>query len=142
MIDLLALSMRGAKLARVEAAPARDLRLQMLAGQVPDPTVEHRFDLERAWRFDFAWPSLMVAVEVDGGTRSNGRHVRAAGFEADADKLNRAALLGWRVLRFTSAMVADGRAIRTISELHGLPVRQLPEALRQTARSRKQTKGS
>ena len=28
---------------------------------------EHRFFKPRRWRFDFAWPARMVAVEIDGG---------------------------------------------------------------------------
>ena len=56
------------------------------------------------WRFDFAWPALMLAVHVDGGAwvPGGGRHTRDAAFAADHDKMNRATLPGWRVLRFTS----------------------------------------
>ena len=37
------------------------------------PQREYRFDDVRKWRFDFAWPSLMFAVEVEGRERGN-RH--------------------------------------------------------------------
>lgn len=43
-----------------------------------------------------------------------GRHSRAKGYERDCEKYNEAALLGWCVLRFTSDMVKDGRAMETI----------------------------
>ena len=56
----------------------------------------------------------MLAVEIDGGTWVSGRHTRGAGFERDCEKLNTAVLLGWRVLRFTTGMVLDGRALETI----------------------------
>ena len=49
-------------------------------------------------------------------SRSYGRHNRAEGFAADCDKLNLAALLGWRVFRFTTDMVTGGKAIQTIRE--------------------------
>ena len=52
----------------------------------------------------------------DGATR--GRHIRAAGFRADAKKYGRAAILGWIVLRVTSKDIADGSALAdTISAL-------------------------
>lgn len=62
-----------------------------------EPVREHRFDSVRRWRFDFAWPELMVAVEIEGG---GGRHHTFAGSHADMDKYNAATLAGWRVLRF------------------------------------------
>jgi very-short-patch-repair endonuclease len=57
---------------------------------------EHRFDQTRRWRFDFAITSKKVAVEIEG----LGRHQTIAGFIADCEKYNRAAELGWVVLRF------------------------------------------
>jgi very-short-patch-repair endonuclease len=60
---------------------------------------EYRFDDERRWRFDFAWPEKRVALEVEGGAWVGGRHNRAAGFQADAEKYNAAAAAGWRVFR-------------------------------------------
>lgn len=93
------------------------LELSMLAqiqdAHLPEPEREYRF-CDRRWRFDFCWPALMLAVEVEGGTWKNGRHTRGSGFERDAEKYNAAALLGWRVLRFTSSMVYDGRALEAV----------------------------
>lgn len=63
---------------------------------------EHRFDPERRWRFDVAWPDERVAVELEGGTWLSGRHTQAQGFQGDCDKYNRAVELGWRVLRYTT----------------------------------------
>ncbi len=76
-----------------------------LGGKHAEPEREFRFHPERKWRFDFAWPDHKVAVEVEGGQFSVGRHQRLSGFEADCDKYNSAALLGWAVLRFTSRMI-------------------------------------
>jgi len=68
---------------------------------------EHGFakEIGRRWRFDFAWPRHKLAVEVEGGSAINGRHVRPKGFRDDGEKYNAAVLLGWRVLRYTTAMV-------------------------------------
>lgn len=82
----------------------------------PPLVEEFAFHPSRQWRFDAAIPSLMLAVEVDGGTRTGGRHVRGDGFERDCEKLNAAALLGWRVLRFTTSMVQDGRALVALED--------------------------
>ena len=81
---------------------------------IADPVRELRFAPPRRWRFDFAWPERLLAVEVDGGSWISGRHNRGAGFEADAEKYNEAALIGWRVLRVTPRMVDDGRALALI----------------------------
>lgn len=83
---------------------------------LPHPVREHRFDPERKWRFDLAWPDRMLAVEVEGGVHEGagrgrgrcgsggsvrGRHLRAEGFRGDMEKYNRAVVLGWRLLRTT-----------------------------------------
>ena len=92
------------------------LDLEILAYELPPPKKEHQFakDIGRRWRFDRCWPAFMLAVEVDGGTFSGGRHVRGKGYEADCEKHNTAALMGWCVLRFTSDMVYRGEAIGAI----------------------------
>ena len=69
--------------------------------RLPQPVAEHRFHPERKWRFDFAWPDRMIALEVDGGVWAGGRHTRGAGWVKDAEKLNHAAALGWRMFRST-----------------------------------------
>jgi hypothetical protein len=61
---------------------------------------------ERGWRFDAAWPER-VAVELHGGTWSQGRHVRGGGFRDDREKMNAATLLGWLVFEFTTDMLQD-----------------------------------
>jgi len=80
------------------------------------PKREHKFHHTRLWRFDFAFPDKLIAVEFDGGTFSQGRHTRGKGFEGDCEKFNAAALMGWRVLRFTSKHVTTGDALAIIEE--------------------------
>lgn len=83
------------------------------------PAREHKFHSSRNWRFDFAWPELHVAVEIEGGAWANGRHSRGSGFQADCEKYNAALLQGWSVFRFTTAMVKSGKAIDTILSVLG-----------------------
>ena len=79
--------------------------------------MEHRFHPTRRWRFDFSWPSRMIAAEIEGGTWSGGRHTRGSGYEKDCEKYNEAVRLGWSVLRFTGKMVKDGSGILLIKEM-------------------------
>ena len=81
-----------------------------------NPETEYRFHPPRRWRFDFAFPDQKIAIECEGGTWANGRHVRGAGFEKDAEKYNTAAIEGWMVLRFTSGMIKSGKALNQIEQ--------------------------
>jgi len=84
---------------------------------------EHQFDVGRGWRFDFAisWNCAgkyeKAGIEIEGGAWTQGRHRRGAGFIEDMEKYNHAALLGWRVLRFTPSQVLDGTAIAFIRKV-------------------------
>lgn len=80
-------------------------RLRQIAPDLPQPVNEHKFAPPRKWRFDFAWPAERLAVELEGGVWSGGRHTRPAGFEADVEKYNCATVEGWRVLRCTAKML-------------------------------------
>lgn len=91
------------------------LALHIRAHSIPAPEREYRF-CERRWRFDFCWPDRKLAVEIEGGVWSGGRHTRGSGFVADMAKYNRAALLGYTVLRVTGDMVRKGEAIELIRE--------------------------
>lgn len=77
---------------------------------------EKKFHPTRKWRMDFVLPEHCIGIEVEGGTWSGGRHTRGNGYANDLEKYNAATLLGWRLLRFTTAMVNDGTAIETIKE--------------------------
>jgi very-short-patch-repair endonuclease len=87
-----------------------------LAGY-PAPQAEWRFHPTRRWRFDWAFPAVRFAVEVEGGGWIGGRHTRGAGFEKDLDKYAEALVLGWRVLRVTPKQVNDGRALQLIERI-------------------------
>lgn len=73
---------------------------------------EYRFHATRRWRFDYAAPSLRVALEVEGGVWTGGRHISPNGFLGDVEKYNAAALLGWVVLRTTpDRLMTEGVAL-------------------------------
>lgn len=73
----------------------------------PMPLSEYRFHPLRRWRFDFAWPERMLALEIEGGIWTRGRHVRGQGFLADLEKYNEAAIMGWRIIRLTPDQLRD-----------------------------------
>ena len=66
---------------------------------------EHRFHPGRKWRFDFAAPCAMVALEIEGGVWTRGRHSRGPGMIADMHKYNNATSRGWSVIRVTPQMM-------------------------------------
>src|SRR3990167_655754 len=94
-----------------------ELTLQMKIAGLTGWKREYRFDPVRMWRIDFAWPQIRLAVEVDGGNWSGGRHVRGAGFAKDAEKQNAMTLAGWRLLRYTTEMVKSGIAVQQITDM-------------------------
>ena len=52
---------------------------------------------DRAWRSDIAWPDVRVALEIDGGTWTYGRHNRASSILADMEKGNGYSVRQWLV---------------------------------------------
>lgn len=83
----------------------------------PAPVAEYRFHLERRWRFDWAFPALLLAIEVEGGAWTGGRHTRGGGFEKDLEKYAEALTLGWRILRVSPSWIRDGRALGYIERI-------------------------
>jgi very-short-patch-repair endonuclease len=90
------------------------LYLQLRALHVILPEREYAFHPVRRWRFDFAWPELRLAVEVEGGVYSQGRHNRPQGFIGDTEKYNAAAEAGWTVLRYTGTAIRSGNAVEQV----------------------------
>lgn len=78
---------------------------------------ECRFAPPRRFRFDFVLRDEMIAVEVEGGGWSGGRHTRGAGFKNDIEKYDIAARMGYTVYRCDPSMVTSGRAVETIKIL-------------------------
>jgi hypothetical protein len=99
------------------ATVIRQVQLSSGRSWLPDPTPEHRFHPTRKWRFDFCWPTLMIALEAEGGTWTGGAHTRGKHFESDCEKYNAAQVLGWQVYRFTTGMIHDGRLFNTLEQL-------------------------
>lgn len=108
------------------------LVLALKARGLPLPVREHRFAPPRRWRFDLAWPDLMVAVEVDGGQWVQGSHQRGWRVASDAEKRNAAAVAGWLVLTYTTEQVMSGAAASEVERV----VRQRKEEVERMAHVR------
>lgn len=87
---------------------------------VPAPEAEYRFAPPRRWRFDWAWPDALIAVEQEGGVWVQGRHTRGSGFVKDIEKYNHAAAAGWRVLRATPKQIDSGEVFPLLRKALGL----------------------
>ena len=68
---------------------------------------EHRFHKTRRWRFDVAILSINVAIEYEGIVGHKSRHTSITGYTKDCEKYNNAAILGWKVLRYTALNYED-----------------------------------
>lgn len=87
---------------------------QLEWADLPAPERQYRLLTTRKFRWDLAWPDHLLAVEVDGGTWTGGRHVRGSGVEADSEKQCLAAVAGWRTMRVTGRMIDTGLAVDLI----------------------------
>jgi len=77
---------------------------------------EYRFHKKRKWRFDFAIPELKIAIEIDGGVWTQGRHNRGSGYVKDLQKFNAAAAMGWLILKFTPDQLDKNETFQLIKE--------------------------
>ena len=57
-----------------------------------------------------------MAMEVEGGVWTGGRHTRGSGFCSDMEKYNTATEMGWRVFRFTPQQVRRLEHVPIIQE--------------------------
>ena len=95
--------------------PAKVFVAMLKQNGLPEPVREFRFHPTRRWRFDFCWPEKRVALEVDGGVWTRGRHTRGAGWLKDTEKLNEAACRGWRLLRTTPSDLCSPDTLRVLT---------------------------
>jgi very-short-patch-repair endonuclease len=106
---------------RLPKKQERQALLKSVLQDISDQTgymygLEYRFHPTRKWRFDAAFPSAKVALEIEGGVWNYGRHNRASGFLKDMEKYNEAAMLGWRVIRTPWEWIEDGSIVQKVIE--------------------------
>ncbi len=104
-------------MARKAKEPVGDSMFPSLcvAAGLSRPVPEYRFHPTRKWRFDWAWPDFKIALEIEGGVWTGGRHIRGSGFVKDIEKYNEAAIANWKVIRVTTKMFNSGDALVLVS---------------------------
>ena len=105
-----------AKVSRTKKDAEEAFLEQVREAGLPEPEREYRFHPTRKWRFDFAWPEIKVAVEIEGSVWARGRHTRGSGYLGDIEKYNEATALGWRVYRVPAHDVESGAGIYYVSK--------------------------
>lgn len=68
---------------------------------------EYIFSQERKFRFDWAVPQLLVAIEYEGIFSEKSGHTTLSGYKKDVEKYNLATKLGWKILRYTADNYLD-----------------------------------
>lgn len=80
-------------------------------------TPEYRFDDKRRWRIDYAIVEKKIAIEVEGGAYTQGRHTRGVGFIADMEKYNELTRHGWRLIRVIPKDLVTVKTLKLIKDL-------------------------
>jgi len=83
---------------------------------MPVPVKQYRFAPPRRWKFDFAYVDKKIGIECNGGIYIKGKHTFGAQLEKDYEKLNQAAIEGWKVLQFSLGQIESGEAVQKIKE--------------------------
>lgn len=106
---------------RTDVSSMSDLELQAWAqirdADLPEPEQEYQFLDTRKFRWDFCWPSKMVALEIQGGIWTGGAHVRPKRYEQDCHKLCLGVAAGWKVLWATPGMLDDESMLEYLREV-------------------------
>jgi|GEM_PF-2620614 len=96
---------------------------------LPDPKREFVAIPGRRFRWDFAWPSFRILLEVQGGTWGKGgkggsaAHSGGVAAARDAEKGNLAVMAGWKCLSVTTDQIREGKAIRFLQDYFGVESR-------------------
>lgn len=84
---------------------------RQLVGEVPEK--EYKFLATRRFRIDYYFKSARLAVEIEGGIWTRGRHTRGSGFSGDMEKYNLMTEAGIRLLRYAPNGI-DFRQIKRV----------------------------
>lgn len=104
--------------APVAAAPKQESDIerrfaqQVRAKGLPPPEREYFHIAGRDFRLDFAWPAIMLGVEIQGMA-----HRIKAKFHADCEKRILAQMAGWTVLELSGDMVRHETGIAYVVEM-------------------------
>lgn len=92
--------------------------LELLKKEGIELVKEYKFLQNRKFRFDYAIPEHKIAIEIEGGVYTYGRHNRPIGYLNDMEKYNLAVLNDWKILRFPSLSKISQKDIDMIVKLY------------------------
>ena len=89
----------------------------------PEPEYEFAADIGRKWRMDYAWPTKDngyltgggVFLEIQGGLFMTGRHNQGAAMLKEYEKLNTAAIRGYRCIMCSPRQFSSGEALTWVA---------------------------
>jgi hypothetical protein len=85
---------------------------------LPEPIPEFLFakDIKRRWRIDYYFElgEKKIALEVEGGIWTGGRHSRGKGMKADMEKYNEMAIRGITLIRTTPSDLLSHTTINNL----------------------------
>ena len=81
------------------------------------PAKEYKFHPKRNFRFDFAWPTKKIAVEVQG---MGPGHCSLKGMTEDYNKHFHAVQLNWKVMFLTKVHLSPNKIHETMTNLASL----------------------
>jgi len=96
---------------------AKVLKALILEDFKMDCILEYKFHDTRKWRIDIFIPDLKVAIELEGGVYTHGRHTRPKGFLADIEKYNKISILGLKLLRYAHVEHTYNDILKDLKEL-------------------------
>lgn len=96
---------------------AKVLKALILEDFKMDCILEYKFYDTRKWRIDIFIPDLKVAIELEGGVYTHGRHTRPKGFLADIEKYNKISILGLKLLRYAHVEHNYNDILKDLKEL-------------------------
>lgn len=107
---------RRAAAQSLEAAFWRDVALPLSLRGFGLPRCQYEFMAGRKFRLDAAYVYARLGIEIDGGLwlGAQGGHTSGRGSARDREKGNELACAGWRLIRLTRDMLADGRALEYV----------------------------
>jgi very-short-patch-repair endonuclease len=92
--------------ARIDSDIEAKFALHCGAENFPRWERNYRFLPDRKLEIDFAWPALLLGIEIQGAVHRITEH-----FHRDAEKMALALLAGWTILPVTGRHVRSGQAI-------------------------------
>lgn len=89
---------------------------QIRQAGLPKPEREFVAVKGRRYRWDFAWPSEGLLVEINGAIWVKGAHSSGIGLERDYEKMAVAAIHGWHQMSFSGGQIKSGFALKMVQE--------------------------